>query len=99
MSSIIVAGVLILIIVLISLVLVSINNRHRKKNAIELVNSGGGKNKDFTASYAVNVVGSEGKMVNNLQSLAAAALAANATGSNSTGSGGSGSGGSGSGGK
>ena len=40
-------------------------------NAIELVNSGGGKNKDFTASYAVNVVGSEGKMVNNLQSLAA----------------------------
>ena len=67
-------------------------------NAIELVNSGGGKNKDFTASYAVNVVGSEGKMVNNLQSLAAAALAANATGSNSTGSGGSGSGGSGSGG-
>ena len=58
-------------------------------NAIELVNSGGGKNKDFTASYAVNVVGSEGKMVNNLQSLAAAALAANATGSNSTGSGGS----------
>jgi len=38
MSSIIVAGVLILIIALISLMLVSINNRHRKKNAIELVN-------------------------------------------------------------
>ena len=42
-------------------------------NAIELVNSGGGKNKDFTASYSMNVVGSQGKMVNNLQSLAAAA--------------------------
>ncbi len=56
-------------------------------NAIELVNSGGGKNKDFTASYSMNVVGSQGKMVNNLQSLAAAATAANATGSNSTGSG------------
>ena len=38
MSSIIVASVLILIIALISLMLVSINNRHRKKNAIELVN-------------------------------------------------------------
>ena len=53
-------------------------------NAIELVNAGGGKNKDFTATYSVNVVGSQGKMVNNLQSIAAAA---NATGSNSTGSG------------
>ena len=53
-------------------------------NAIELVNTGGGKNKDFTATYSVNVVGSQGKMVNNLQSIAAAA---NATGSNSTGSG------------
>jgi hypothetical protein len=53
-------------------------------NAIELVNTGGGKNKDFTATYSVNVVGSKGKMVNNLQSIAAAA---NATGSNSTGSG------------
>ena len=53
-------------------------------NAIELVNEGGGKNKDFTATYSVNVVGSQGKMVNNLQSIAAAA---NATGSNSTGSG------------
>jgi len=56
-------------------------------NAIELVNTGGGKNKDFTATYSVNVVGSKGKMVNNLQSIAAAAAAANATGSNSTGSG------------
>jgi hypothetical protein len=56
-------------------------------NAIELVKTGGGKNSDFTATYSVNVVGSQGKMVNNLQSLAAAALAANATGSNSTGSG------------
>ena len=53
-------------------------------NAIELVNSGGGKSKDFTATYSVNVVGSKGKMVNNLQSIAAAA---NATGSSSTGSG------------
>ena len=51
-------------------------------NAIELVNSGGGKSKDFTATYSVNVVGSKGKMVNNIQSIAAAA---NATGSNSTG--------------
>ena len=38
-------------------------------NAIELVNTGGGKNKDFTATYSVNVVGSKGKMVNNLQSI------------------------------
>ena len=53
-------------------------------NAIELVNTGGGKSKDFTATYSVNVVGSQGKMVNNLQSIAAAA---NASGSNSTGSG------------
>ena len=51
-------------------------------NAIELVNTGGGKSKDFTATYSVNVVGSKGKMVNNIQSIAAAA---NATGSNSTG--------------
>ena len=44
-------------------------------NAIELVNSGGGKNKDFTATYSINVVGSQGKMVNNLQSVAAAVVA------------------------
>ena len=41
-------------------------------NAIELVNSGGGKNKDFTATYSINVVGSQGKMVNNLQSVVVA---------------------------
>jgi hypothetical protein len=57
-------------------------------NAIELVNPGGGKNKDFTATYSINVVGSKGEMVNNLQSIAAAVAAANSTGSNS-GSGGS----------
>jgi hypothetical protein len=56
-------------------------------NAIELVKSGGGKNSDFTATYSINVVGSEGKMVNNLQSIAAAVAAANTTGSTgSTGS-------------
>lgn len=38
-------------------------------NAIELVNTGGGKNKDFTATYSVNVVGTQGKMVNDLKSL------------------------------
>ena len=39
-------------------------------------------------TYSVNVVGSKGKMVNNLQSIAAAtSQRANATGSNSTGSG------------
>jgi hypothetical protein len=52
-------------------------------NAIELVNPGGGKNKDFTATYSINVVGSKGEMVNNLQSIAAAVAAANSTGSNS----------------
>jgi hypothetical protein len=53
-------------------------------NAIELVNSGGGKNKDFTATYSINVVGSQGKMVNNLQSVAAAVAAANTTGTTGT---------------
>lgn len=50
-------------------------------NAIELVNSGGGKNKDFTATYSINVVGTKGTMVNNLQSLAATS---NSTISNTT---------------
>jgi hypothetical protein len=53
-------------------------------NAVELVNTGSGKNKDFTATYSVNVVGTQGKMVNNLQSLAAAT---NSTASNTTSSG------------
>lgn len=53
-------------------------------NAVELVNTGGGKNKDFTATYSVNVVGTQGKMVNNPQSLAAAT---NSTASNTTSSG------------
>ena len=55
-------------------------------NAIELLNSGGGKNKDFTATYSINVVGTPGKTVNNIQSIAAAATAANATGPSSSGS-------------
>lgn len=55
-------------------------------NAIELLNSGGGKNKDFTATYSINVVGTQGQTVNNLQSIAAAATAANATGPSSSGS-------------
>lgn len=38
-------------------------------NAIELVNTGGGKNKDFTATYSVNVVGIQGKTINDLKSL------------------------------
>jgi hypothetical protein len=50
-------------------------------NAIELVNSGGGKNKDFTATYSINVVGTKGTVVNNLQSLAATS---NSTISNTT---------------
>lgn len=50
-------------------------------NAIELVNSGGGKSKDFTATYSINVVGTKGTMVNNLQSLAATS---NSTISNTT---------------
>jgi uncharacterized membrane protein len=57
-------------------------------NAIELVNSGGGKNKGFTATYSVNVVGTPSKMVNNLESIAAAVAAANSTGSSGGGSGG-----------
>jgi hypothetical protein len=57
-------------------------------NAIELVGgTGGGKNKDFTATYSVNVVGTQGKTVNNLESIAAAVKAANSTGSNTNSSG------------
>jgi hypothetical protein len=53
-------------------------------NAIELVNTGGGKNKDFTATYSINVVGSKGETVNNLKSIAEAVAASNSTGSNSS---------------
>lgn len=52
-------------------------------NAVELVNSGGGKNKEFTATYALNVAATQGRTVNNMQSLSTF----NAT-SSSTGAGG-----------
>jgi hypothetical protein len=51
-------------------------------SAVELVNSGGGKNKDFTATYAVNVVATQARQVNNLQSLSSF----NATSGSSSGS-------------
>ncbi|HEY7571645.1 MAG TPA: hypothetical protein VH796_09775 [Nitrososphaeraceae archaeon] len=51
-------------------------------NAVELVNpGGGGKNKDFTATYSINVVDTKGTVVNNPQSLAATS---NSTSSNTT---------------